>query len=484
MSDEHTDLPCLNDFAEEDEVVPPSEGILRERDRRAYAAAVISALFSIPQVRQHCARLQILDPPGNNTQDRALYHLMQTFTALSLGRMMVYFDHLDLLLKAWETSPQSDSLKCFYDKVVNLVQTAVDEQGVDANSLTTLFNFAHTKYRIPPSGPPTSLHSPIYGHTVSIEVDPSSTESNLTSDFTSTSSSWNASPISSPKLSNHGNQNNDFFTYLSRTLNTYHTDGSSEHQLITQPSEVITFEINFSSPSSHQHNNNADNVSLARAGLSNNNSDATTTTLVLPSEPFTFPITIHLDRFLEGNLDLANETREEARRIAREFGRRVARRKEIGGDVARGEESPLDTLRSAIYYYENVVDCDSPERFTASRSVATKLKCILKRLEGEVRELDKQITALQAALDGLWEENPELMLHTKPSSPDPAGPYMLMYSRRQTESEMDELMTWPAWVPEVAVSDNDSSDPSARRIQSTARKRRQRSNSNDDSAPP
>ncbi|KAK7050739.1 hypothetical protein R3P38DRAFT_2866650 [Favolaschia claudopus] len=491
----------LNGFAEEDEGVPPSEGILKEGDR-----------------------LQISDPPGNNTQDRALHHLMQTFTALSLGRTIVYFDHLDLLLKAWETPPQADSVKCFHDKIVDLVQTALDQQRVDADSPTSLFNFAHTTYRIPPSGPPTSLQSPSLGHTVSIEVDLSSAESNLTSDFTSTPSSWNADPNSTPKP--RANKGNDLLTHLSRTLSTYHADGSSEHQLIAQPSEVVTFEINFSSSSlssSHQQNDNADNVSLCSAGASNNNSDATTTTLGLPSEPFTFPTTIHLDRFLERNLDLANETREEARRLARELGRKVAKRNEVGGNVALGGESPLDTLRSAIYYYENVAECDSPERTTTSRSAATKLKCILKRLDGEVRELDRQITALQAEMDGLWEEDTELMLHPydlravlvhtghqqiysylrdakglwwkwlddsvievpeETVLSDPAVPYMLVYSCRQTdESEMDELMAWPAGFQSAAVSDKDSS-ASAIRMQSTARKRRQRSNSDDDSASP
>ncbi|KAK6993026.1 hypothetical protein R3P38DRAFT_128722 [Favolaschia claudopus] len=376
---------------------------------------------------------------------------MQTFTALSLGRMIVHLDHLDLLLKTWETSPQSGSLKCFHDIIVDLVQTAVDEQRVDTDysSPTTLFDFAHTKYRIPPSGPPTSLHSPSLSHTVSIEVDPSSTESNLTSDFTSTSSSWNASPISSPKLSNHGNQNNDLFTHLSRTLNTYHVDGSSEHQLITQPSEVITFEINFSSPSSHQHNNNnADNVSLARAGASNNNSDTTTTSMLeLPSEPFTFPTTIHLDRFLERNLDLANETREDARRIARELGRKVARRNEVGGDVTFGEESPLDAVRSAIYYYENVVKCDSLERLAVSQSAATKLKCILKRLEEEVRELDKQITALQSEMDGLWEEDTELMLH-----PYDLRTVLVHTGRKQIYSYVrDAKGVWWKWLDDSVI---------------------------------
>ncbi|KAK7002204.1 glycoside hydrolase family 79 protein [Favolaschia claudopus] len=471
----------LNDFAAEDEVVPPSEIVLREGGRpialraatasKAYAALVITALFSIPQVRQRCAQLQMPDvPPTSNGPDLALWHLLQTFTTLDLGKMSIHFDHEDILLNAWETVPltQSDSVrdmsKFFLDQVVRIIQTALDAQQVEANNTPIapkLFHFSHTKYRIPPSGPPMPLHSPSFSHIVSIHIEPHSSAG-----VDSTSETRLTPPIST----------NDLLTRLSQTLNTYCSDGSSEHQLIQRPSEVVTFEINFSSP----------RTSLSNASM---NEDTATITQLC-----TFPKTIHLDQFLEGNLDLANETREEARRIGRELARRVARRAEVGGAGGAGAgetQSPLETLRSAIHYYENVAKCDSPERVAVSRSVATKLKYILKRLETEVGDLDKQIAALQAELDGLW-ENPELMLHPYDlravlvhtglpgrkqiysyvrdakdmwwksvdysviEVPEElvltdlagqhlgAGPYLLMYSRRQSESEGKEPVQWPA----------------------------------------
>jgi hypothetical protein len=108
---------------------------------------------------------------------------------------------------------------------------------------------------------------------------------------------------------------NDLTTRLSQTLNSYAPDGSSTHQLIQRASEVVAFEIvvapSFSSFSNTSTTSNID------AGKSGN---------AASPEPLAFPATLHMDQFLDANLDLANETRAAEGVVRREMGVLASRR--------------------------------------------------------------------------------------------------------------------------------------------------------------
>ncbi|KAF7357833.1 Glycoside hydrolase family 79 protein [Mycena venus] len=425
----------------------PCAQMWRQRLTRLWSYNV----FSIsPQVRQRCSKLRLHLINGQQPRqnpDWAIWTLVEMFTALDLGKISVYLD--EDLLNAWEAPPlkQSDSVgtlsKLFLESVVELVQHDLDDQQLEASPLVhRLFQFTHCKLHIPATGSPDRVFEPDFGHVVSIEINPEA-----------------PGPA------------NELVARLSQTLNTYNDDGSSYHQLITHPSEVVTFEI-----------------------IVNTNTSAKTGG---EPEPFAYPKTIYMDQFLEANVDLANETRAAERDLRREVEGLVKRKR----DITRYEDQDtFENLRGAIDYYENIASCDSPSRLATLRSMATKLKNTLRKLEGEVREIDVKITTLQGELDGLW-DNPELKCHpydlravlvhtglpgrkhiysyvqekgtwwktvdytvTEVSEDlvlsDPAGlhlgagPYMLMYSRRQSETDMNQPIEWPRCFVDLMAQNN------------------------------
>ncbi|KAF7350731.1 Glycoside hydrolase family 79 protein [Mycena sanguinolenta] len=436
-----------NDFAADEsdamlaEDVVPREGgrpiaLRADVASKAYAALVIQCLFHIPQVRQRCSKLHphsIDEGKPRFNPDAAMWSLIEMFTALDLGEVNVYLD--EDLLNDWETAPLGpsdpvgNSSRSFLDQVVKVVQADLDEQQIETGpNFYKLFNFTHCRVHIPATGPPE-------------RVSPGPT--------------------------------NELVARLSQQLNTYNPDGSSTHHLIQRPSEIVTFEI-----------------AVIKGGFSTSGGGAS-------PEPFAYPKCIYMDQFLEANVDLANETRASQMQIQKDLEQLAKKRR----DITRFEDQDtFENLRGAIDYYENMAQCDSPERLATLRSMATKLKNALKKLESEVTAIDAKITILQQELDGLW-DNPELKCHpydlravlvhtglpgrkqiysyvqdkgtwwktvdytvTEVSEDlvlsDPsglhlgAGPYMLMYSRRQSESEINERVQWPPFFVERTLKNN------------------------------
>ncbi|KAJ7039735.1 hypothetical protein C8F04DRAFT_277914 [Mycena alexandri] len=452
----------LHEFAaDEVDTVPDNEVVLREDGRpivlradapgKAYAALVIQCLFNVPQVRQRCSKLHLNLVDGNlpragHGHEWAMWTLIEMFTALDLGVVTVFTD--EELLTAWgtHTLTQTDSLaqlsKLFLAEVAAAVQSDLDNQGVEeVPNVNKLFHFKHCKVHIPVTGPPRQISDLDTGHVVTIDINPESPP-------------------------------NELVTRLSQTLNTYHDDDSSEHQLIQEPSEMVTFHINVNPLSS--------------------------TTGGPSPEPFVFPKSIYMDQFLAVNLDLANETRASQRQIQKDLELLTTKKQ----NITRFEDRDVfEDLRGGIDYYENVAQCDTPERLAQLKTTATKLKNILQKFEAEVADIDEKIASLQTELDGLF-DNPELQCHpydlrsvlvhtglpgrkhiysyvhdkgvwwktvdytvTEVSEEvvlsDPAGlhlgagPYMLMYSRRQSDAELREPVNWPPGFIQ-SVSENNA----------------------------
>ncbi|KAJ7510628.1 hypothetical protein B0H11DRAFT_2215383 [Mycena galericulata] len=462
-----------NDFAaDESDSIPPEEMVMREGGRpialradvaaKAYAALVIQGLFHVPQVRQRVSELRLHrvdgDPPRSNP-GWVIWNLIEMFTALDLAEISIFLD-IDLLASL-ETEPltQKDSVgslsKQFLERVAIILQSEIElQQGESGPNSNRLFHFTYCRVHCPVTGPPETVYEPDLGHVVQLDIDPSSSS-----------------------------QANDLVARLSQTLNTYNEDGSSDHQLILQPSEMVTFEISVMPSSS---------------------------TASSSPEPFVFPKTIYMDEFLAANLDLANETRVSQRLIQIEIETLAEKKKNItrfdGLDT-------FENFRGAIDYYENVAQRDTPERLASLKTTATKLRSTLQKLEADVEEIDRKIASLQTELDGLFAD-PELQSHpydlravlvhtglpgrkhiysyvydkgswwktvdytvTEVTEDlvmsDPAGlhlgagPYMLMYSCRQTDAEMAAPLKWPSLFADNVVS---NSEMFAQSIQEEVRK--------------
>ncbi|KAJ7675516.1 hypothetical protein B0H17DRAFT_1334567 [Mycena rosella] len=435
-----------NDFAADDsEIIPPEDMSAREGNRpialradaagKAYATLVIQALFHVPQVRQRCSKLLLYTNEGQKPQenpDWAIWELIEMFTALDLGELSVFLD-IDLLM-ALQTEPlkQTDRVgrlsKDFLERIVSLLQNDLDAQNLESG-LNRLFQFTYCRVHSPATGPPQTILEADLAHIVPLDITP-------------------------------GTPSNELVARLAQTLNTYHPDGSSDHQLIREASEMVTFEINV--------------LSNASAGTT--------------PEPFVFPKCIYMDEFLMANLDLANETRAAQRQLQQDI-EALAEKKR---NITRFEDrDTLEDLRGTIDYCERIAQYDTPERLEKLRTMSAKLKTVLGNLEREVQTIDEKVASLQSELDSVG-DNPELRCHpydlravlvhtglpgrkhiysyvhdkgtwwktvdytvTEVSEDtvltDPAGlhlgagPYMLMYSRRQTEEEMRESVQWPAY---------------------------------------
>ncbi|KAJ6587377.1 hypothetical protein B0H10DRAFT_2093935, partial [Mycena sp. CBHHK59/15] len=445
-----------NDFASEElDTIPAEEVAVREGGRpialradmarKAYAALVVQCLFHVPQVRQRCSKLHLNHVDGNPPRshpDYAIWNLLEMFTALDLGQISVFFD-IDLL-SSWEVVPlvsRSDSVgalsAAFLKKIVGVLQTDLIQQKVEENMANPLFMFSHVRVFSPVAGPPQTSTSD-FGHVVLIETDPESAS-------------------------------NELVMRLSETLNIYNEDGSSEHNLILQPSELVTFHIQVKPSSS--------------TGAS--------------PEPFVYPKCIYMDQFMHENLDLANETRATQRQLQKDIEMLTVKKRNI---TRFEDQDTFENLRGAIHYYQELAVRNSEERLETLQIVAAKLKNTLQKLETESEAIDRQISSLQAELDGLF-DTPELQCHpydlravlvhtglpgrkhiysyvqdkgtwwktvdyTVTEVPeelvmsDPAGlhlgagPYMLMYSRRQTEEEMNAPATWPTLFADIVDSNN------------------------------
>ncbi|KAJ7131562.1 hypothetical protein C8R43DRAFT_1024703 [Mycena crocata] len=558
-----------NDFAaEESDIIPPEDMTLRKDGRpialradtssKAYAALVIQALFHVPQIRQRCSQLRLHHVETDGTpptgHDYAIWTLIELFTSLELGQISVFLD-IDVC-SSWNAAPltQGDSVgamsRQFLEKIAGLVQNDLDEQEIDQGpDDARLFHFTFCHIQIPVSGPPETIYESDTGHVLRIETgsgvvgDPELAAYNDSSNFTSTltplpptsipSTTFNATASDSPshatnphKHTTYTYNRHDLVARLSQTFNHYNADGSSDHQLITRPSELVVFEISVDNSGSSvvggSSSGNADastisasqsNSSMApngapaagetvaagvTAAANTNTANLNVTIQAQEPQPLVYPKTIYMDQFLEVNLDLANETRAAQRVLMREVG--VLRERKRGIVAFEGQDS-LGNLRATIYYYEHVAECSSPARLLTLQTVAGKLKNTLAKMEREVKEIDEKIANLQLELDALF-DNPELQCHpydlravlvhtglpgrkhiysyvfdkgtwwktvdymvTEVTEDvvlsDPAGlhlgagPYMLMYSRRQSEEEMNTPVQWPRIFADTVVKNNE-----------------------------
>ncbi|OCH87159.1 hypothetical protein OBBRIDRAFT_827877 [Obba rivulosa] len=270
---------------------------------------------------------------------------------------------------------------------------------------------------------------------------------------------------------------NDLLSCLSSELNVQRIDGSTEQQVIFQPSDAVAFQLV------------RDNVLPPSQSSGSAKSERQT---------FRYPKHVYLDQFLHENVGLANARRARLQELHAEIERMSKRRDAL---TRHNDRDILADMQSSIYYYENIAEYDNdPQRETTVKDTAKKLRKILTRIENELQTIDVSIAKLKAEADNIF-DCPELQKHrydlrvvlvhdglygrshlysyvkqkdkwwktvdylvTEVSEDtvlnDPvglhlgAGPYFLIYSRALSEEEENMRAPWPDILKETVRYNN------------------------------
>ncbi|KIM41364.1 hypothetical protein M413DRAFT_147301 [Hebeloma cylindrosporum] len=451
----------LQDF-KEDTDMSPFKNSIREGNRPialrpqvpslAYAALALQALFYVPQVRSTVSNLRL--PKIDNgaalgDPDRAMWNLIELFTNMDLAQLSALIDielipSLEILpYDGRGTLPEASA------NVVRNIGELIEEHlaaqtpaGEDADRLFT-FTHGQVTFTLSNGVPSANRVSPITqtGMVVSVEFGGNSLH-------------------------------NDLISCIADHLNEY-TPRWTKHSVIITPSEVISFQLKRlpNPPGSTK-----------------------------PSpDPFVYPKTIYLDRFLFGNLDLTNRKKRQEMAMLKQIKDLKAHKEVL--TQSDGKNS-LQSLEATIYYYEKVADPgDDPARKRTLKRVADHLKDIMTMVRGKVEDIDHQVEKLQAEVaniydcpelqecrydlravlvhtglpgrkqmysyvqdvEGTWwktvdhdvTEVPEETVLTDPTGLHlGAGPYLLVYSRHLSDEQLHEPLIWPNIFSESVAINN------------------------------
>ncbi|KAK7056337.1 hypothetical protein VNI00_002890 [Paramarasmius palmivorus] len=269
---------------------------------------------------------------------------------------------------------------------------------------------------------------------------------------------------------------NELVAHLSAMLNNYSPDGSSSHEGIQEPSDVIVFLLN--------HERDVNNAKRTQLG---------------ELEGFAYPKTMWMDQFLLENFEVAQEKREVRRRIRERVGEL---RKQRDGLTSFNNKDTIMDMKNSLYYYENVARPGPGEDLERLDSTTEKLRKMvvsleavigninaeIERLQNEDRtifdcpELQKHQYDLRAVLmhtgvagrkqmysyvqdqDGQWWKTVDHLVTEATEADvltDPtglhlrAGPYMLIYSRTVSKEELCDPLPWPREIVDSVRRNNE-----------------------------
>ncbi|KAG2134094.1 hypothetical protein DEU56DRAFT_950266 [Suillus clintonianus] len=305
-----------------------------------YAALILQALFYVPQIRERVANWRPAlsegateaEPPKNGPE-LLMWKLVETFTNMDLAKL-VDLDAHEVLEgfkpEPWANpaQPPGDLSHRFFEKVAGALDKVFSHEFIrteQAIQRVMQFQYGNSNF----DDEPGELLQD--ASIVRVEaLGPSDT--------------------------------NDLVGRLSAQLSNHKND-IKQHQVIFEPSEVITFH-------------------LARSG-----------TVMGERKPFKYPKHIYLDQFLKENVELAESKRGEQRDLHAEIQKLILHNKSL---AHFNEKDTLTDLRSSIYYYENVADAkDTDERAHVNQIMANKLKSILAQLEKEIEATDINIAKMR-----------------------------------------------------------------------------------------
>ncbi|KAF7800239.1 hypothetical protein EIP86_011486 [Pleurotus ostreatoroseus] len=164
---------------------------------------------------------------------------------------------------------------------------------------------------------------------------------------------------------------NDLLSCLSQEL---FPERHQRQQVIFKPSEVVAFQL------IRNHPTNGDR------------------------EIFSFPPHLYLDQFLKENVELANSRRKLQWDLNAEIEKLNRRKLEL---TRHEDRDVLADLRSTIYYYENVAECEDEARKAQVADTLTKLRAILEDIETELKGIETTVTDHRAKIAGAF-DCPEL----------------------------------------------------------------------------
>jgi hypothetical protein len=246
-------------------------------------------------------------------------------------------------------------------------------------------------------------------------------------------------------------------------LNKFQRNGISRHDVIVKPSEVCVFQ-------------------LKRAPVIPGHAKAS-------PDPFVFPKSFFLDRFLFHNLEFTNEKRELEHSMKAEIKELTALKASL---TRSNNRDNLRDLGATVHYYDHVATAgDDPERKELLKRTSAHLQDLTTMITGKVEDIDHKVGELQAEVSTLY-DCPELqqyqydlravLVHTgfpgrkqiysyvqdvegvwwktvdhevtgvaeETVLTDPAGlhfgsgPFMIFYSRHLTDEQLHEPLVWPS----------------------------------------
>ncbi|KAF8805609.1 hypothetical protein BYT27DRAFT_7192382 [Phlegmacium glaucopus] len=446
----------LKDFTE-DVDVPHVKQSIREGGRPialcpsipsfAYAALVLQALYFVPQVRSAVAilRLPEIDPQAPfGDSSRAMRDLIELFANMDLAQLATLID-VELLpsLGVGQLEGLSRIGEAAADvvaKMAKLIEDHIEAESSGNEEIDRLFSFSYNTVKLIDKLP--QINNPPQTSTV-VAVD------------------FGGDSV-----------HNDLISCLSDNLNKFYRNGS-RHEVIIKPSEVCTFH-------------------LRRAPVIAGHAKAS-------PDPFVFPKSIFLDRFLFHNLEFTNEKRELEQRMTDEIKELMTHKATL---TRFNDRDTVRDLRATIHYYEHVAQAgDDPDRQQLLKRTIMHLQDVMTMIMGKVEDIDHEIERLQAEVATLY-DCPELqqyqydlravLVHTgfpgrkqiysyvqdiegvwwktvdhevtgvpeETVLTDPAGlhfgsgPFLIFYSRHLTDEQLHEPLIWPSLFSESVEENN------------------------------
>ncbi|KAF9531048.1 hypothetical protein CPB83DRAFT_849241 [Crepidotus variabilis] len=448
----------LQDFNKEEDASAPPDLAPRQGGRpialrpktgaHAYATLVLQALYHVPQIRSTISTLRlprISEDMPVTSPDRAMWNLIELFTNLDLAQLAFIYDAslIPSLQAASFDSPKSlgEYSGTVVKNVNQLIEDSLKSQAPEDEDPERLMTFTHGRVVMSRNdNPPIRLdNAPEIGQVVAV---------NFGGDMVY----------------------NDLVSCMEHVLSGL--DNENEyHDVIIHPADVIVFQ-------------------LARLPLLG--------PLKPSHDPFVYPKTFFLDRFLFSNFRLVHERRSTERKLKEEIEHLKQQRESL--TRANGRDTLAD-LRSTLFYYENVAEKGDELRARTLDRTIQSLQDILSMINAKIEDIDHRVRNLQTEVASLF-NCPELqqcrydlrsvLMHTGlpgrkqmysyvqdvegawwktvdyevTQVPEEtvfadttglhlgAGPYMLIYSRQLSDELLREPLVWPSLFSSAVEGNN------------------------------
>ncbi|TFK29498.1 hypothetical protein FA15DRAFT_664043 [Coprinopsis marcescibilis] len=448
----------LNDVASGEETFP-TQDLVRDGGRPvalrpqspslACPAIVVQALYFVPQVRAAVGQLRLPeiqpDVPFNHPA-RAIWNLIELYATMDLGQLAAIVD-VEVLPSLEDEERHGDGPPDRAAAVVNslgrIIEAHLSAQQDDdeEDSIVHLFEFSSVMVELS-NRLPRKVSRNHKGSVVALEVPP--------------------------------NGGGDLVSRLTSLLSRF-DEGKSTHDVIVEPSEMISFKL-------VRHPPPDDGQKKPEA------------------IPFQFPKSFFLDQFLFRNLEISVRKQTQQLDLSREIEELKQQRETL---THLNQRDTLRDLKTTIHYYEHIAQSGGdPERQQVLTYTLERLNDILVVVESKVAGINQKIQELEKISDNLFDV-PELqqlqydlravLVHTGlpgrkqlysyiqdadgvwwktcdyevTEVPEEivfndtaglhlsAGPFLLLYSKHLSDEELHLPVNWPSIFTEQSELNNE-----------------------------